>query len=103
MRTQSEHELPRRRIGRRVAAAGMALATALTLAACNGKGGGYIGAPSEGSPVFNGRANFGFTFDCGDGVRGEITYHDTSTKGGIGACRVPGTQASRHRGERPDR
>lgn len=90
MRTQGEHDLSRRSIGRRVAAAGMALATALTLAACNGKGGGYIGAPVEGSPVFNGRANFGFTFDCEDGVKGEITYHDTSTKAGVGAVLFPG-------------
>ena len=34
----------------------MALATALVLAGCHeAHGGGYIGAPSEGSPVFNGR------------------------------------------------
>jgi hypothetical protein len=58
----------------------MALATVLALGACHGRGGGYINAPAERSPVFNGRANFGFTFDCDEGVKGEITYHDTSTK-----------------------
>jgi hypothetical protein len=68
----------------------MALAAALTLAACNGKGGGYIGAPSEGSPAFNGRADFGFTFDCGAGVKGQITYHDTSTKVSIPGVLFPG-------------
>ena len=61
-------ESPRRRIGRRVAAAGMALAAALTLAGCDeARGGGYIGAPVDSSvisPVFNGRANFGFNFTC---------------------------------------
>ena len=85
MRTQSEHDKPRRGIGRRVAAAGMALAAALTLTACDGKGGGYITGPipQTTNPVFNGRADFGFTFQCGDGVKGQITYHDRSTKVGV--------------------
>jgi hypothetical protein len=59
----------------------MAVAAVLALAACDGKGGGYIGAPvpQTTNPVFNGDADFGFTFQCGDGVKGQITYHDTST------------------------
>ena len=41
-------ESPRRRIGRRVAAAGMALAAAVTLAGCHeARGGGYIGAAAR--------------------------------------------------------
>ena len=82
MSAQRIHESPRRGIGRRVAVAGMALAAAVTLAACDGKGGGYIGPPIPQTinPVFNGRADFGFTFQCGDGVKGQITYHDRSTK-----------------------
>ena len=35
----------RRRVGRRLAAAGMALAAVLTLGACRATGGGYIGDP----------------------------------------------------------
>ena len=79
MRVRSEDDRSRRRIGWRIAAAGMALAAALSLASCDGQGGGYLGAAAEGSPVFNGDANFGFTFQCEDGVKGQITYHDTST------------------------
>ena len=37
------NESPRRRIARRVGAAGMALAAVLTLGACKATGGGYIG------------------------------------------------------------
>ena len=79
MKKSIAKESPHRRIARRVGAAGIALAAAVTLAACDGTGGGYIGAPSEGSPVFNGRADFGFNFQCDDGVKGQITYHDSST------------------------
>ena len=76
-------ESPRRGIGRRVAAAGMALAAALVLAGCHeARGGGYIGAPPVvGGPMFNGSANFGFNFQCdANRVKGQITYHDSSTK-----------------------
>ena len=80
MRAQSVHESPRRGIGRRVAAAGMALAAALTLGACDeARGGGYIDAPVTGPPVFGERANFGFNFICdAERVKGQITYHDPS-------------------------
>ena len=63
-------ESPRRRIARRVVAAGMALAAALTLAACKATGGGYIGEPvraarhRQPTSGFNGEANFGFNFTC---------------------------------------
>ncbi len=87
--TQCALDLSRRSIGRRLAAAGMAVAAALMLASCDGQGGGYIGAPSEGSPIFNGDANFGFNFQCEAGVKGEITYHDSSTPVAVGAS-VPG-------------
>jgi hypothetical protein len=92
MRTQSVEESPRRNIGRRIAAAGMAVAAGLTLAACDGRGGGYIGGPipQTTNPVFNGDANFGFTFQCGEGVKGQITYHDTSTKASPGGLVFPG-------------
>jgi hypothetical protein len=61
----------------------MALATVLVLAGCHeAYGGGYIDEPLDGIPVgvFNGDAKFGFNFQCEDGVKGQITYHDTSTK-----------------------
>jgi len=85
-------ESPNRRIARRVGAAGVALAAAITLAACDGKGGGYINGPvpQTTNPIFNGRADFGFTFQCGAGVKGEITYHDTSTKVSPGGVLFPG-------------
>ena len=82
---------PRRSIGRRVAAAGMALAAVLTLGACKATGGGQIDDPCERRPAdqcvdgtFTGEANFGFNFTCGDGqeqgvIKGQITYHDTGT------------------------
>jgi len=82
-----------RRTARRIAAAGMALATALVLAGCHeARGGGYIGAaPVVGGPMFNGNANFGFNFTCdADRVKGEITYHDSSTKAGLGVVLFPG-------------
>jgi hypothetical protein len=77
-------ESPRRRIARRVGAAGIALAAALVLPACDAQGGGYIDEPLDGGPVsvFKGEANFGFNFTCemskGNRARiqGEITYHD---------------------------
>jgi hypothetical protein len=71
-----------RSMASRVGAAGVALATALVLAGCHeARGGGYIGqaVPFTTNPIFNGRADFGFTFQCDDGVKGEITYHDAST------------------------
>src|SRR5215213_6398699 len=78
---------PRRRIGRRVGAAGMALAAVLVLGACQATGGGFIGDPLEGGPVsvFQGDAEFGFTFNCEMDytkkkpravITGEIDYHD---------------------------
>ena len=33
--------------------------------------------PQTANPVFNGSADFGFNFQCDDGVKGQITYHDT--------------------------
>ena len=42
---------PRRRIARRIGAAGMALATLLVLGACKADGGGYVGEPFPGGPV----------------------------------------------------
>jgi hypothetical protein len=81
-------ERPRRRIAGRVAAAGMALAAAVTLAGCHeARGGGYIGqvVPQTINPVYNGRADFGFTFQCDDGVKGQIKYHDASTSASLGA------------------
>ena len=80
-----------RRMARRVGAAGVALATTLVLAGCHeAQGGGYLGAPSEGSPVFNGRADFGFNFQCDTGVKGQLTYHDSSTKVSVGGVLFPG-------------
>lgn len=78
---------PRRRLARRVGAAGMAVAAVLVLGACRADGGGFIGDPLEGGPVsvFQGDAEFGFTFYCEMTVKknrpravitGEITYHD---------------------------
>ena len=86
------YESARRRIARRVAAAGMALAPLLTLSACHeAYGGGYIGDPVPGGVIpvnssdnYQTDANFGFSFQCGDGVKGQITYHDgPSTIDGI--------------------
>jgi hypothetical protein len=80
-------ESPRRRVGRRLGAAGLALAAVLALGACRATGGGYIGDPLDGIPVgtFQGDAKFGFTFTCDMElkkgkpravIRGEIAYHD---------------------------
>ena len=69
---------PRRRIGRRVGAAGLALAAAVALGGCHeARGGGYLAGPLE-EPVgvYTGRADFGFTFQCDGGIAGQITYHD---------------------------
>jgi hypothetical protein len=85
-------ERPRRRIAGRVAAAGMALAAAVTLAGCHeARGGGYIGqvVPQTNNPIFNARADFGFTFQCDDGVKGQIKYHDASTSASLGAVVFP--------------
>ena len=76
---------PRRRIARRVGAAGLAVAAVLVLGACRAEGGGFIGDPLDGGPVsvFQGDANFGFNFTCEMAtakravIRGEITYHDS--------------------------
>jgi hypothetical protein len=78
---------PRRRTARRVGAAGMALAAVLVLGACRATGGGFIGDPLEGGPVsvYQGDAEFGFTFNCEMDttkkkpravITGEIDYHD---------------------------
>jgi hypothetical protein len=94
MQEQIMNESPRRRIARRVGAAGMSLAAVLVLAGCHeAYGGGYIGDPVDPVPVgtFNGDAKFGFNFQCDDGVKGQITYHDTSTKGAFPGLRLHGT------------
>ena len=78
---------PRRRLGRRVRAAGLAVASVLVLGACQATGGGFIGDPLEGGPVgvYEGDAEFGFTFSCEMDttkkrpravITGEIEYHD---------------------------
>src|SRR5829696_3893795 len=77
-------ELPRGRMARRVAAAGMAVAAAVGLAGCHeARGGGYLGAPVDSGVigVYSGTANFGFNFTCdADQIKGEITYHDDPSK-----------------------
>ena len=90
------NESPRRRIARRIGAAGLALATILTLTACReARGGGQIDEPAQGSVIpvdididgaYQGEANFGFTFTCDVNtkakraeIKGQITYHDTGT------------------------
>jgi hypothetical protein len=91
MKKSIAEESPRGRMARRVGAAGVALATTLVLAGCHqAYGGGYIGAPAEGSPVFNRRADFGFNFQCDNGVKGELVYHDSSTKVSVGGVLFPG-------------
>jgi hypothetical protein len=81
------HVSPRRRLGRRVGAAGLAVAAVLVLGACQATGGGFIGDPLEGGPVsvYQGDAKFGFTFNCEMDytkkrpravITGEIDYHD---------------------------
>jgi hypothetical protein len=69
----------RRRIARQVRAAGVALAAVLTLGACDAQGGGNVGAfVDDVEPVgeYTGEATFGFNFDCAEGIKGQITYHD---------------------------
>jgi hypothetical protein len=79
---------PRRHLGRRVVAAGLALAAILVLGACRATGGGYIGDPLDGGPVsvFQGDAEFGFNFMCSMEttkrkpqavITGQVTYHDS--------------------------
>jgi hypothetical protein len=81
-------ESPRRRIARRLGAAGMAVATLLVLGACRATGGGFIGDPLDGQPVgvYQGDAEFGFNFSCEMDttkkkpravITGEIDYHDS--------------------------
>ena len=92
MQERIVNESPRRRIARRVGAAGMALAAVLVLGACKAEGGGYVGEPFPGGPVgvYQGDANFGFNFTCEMNrkaqrarITGAITYHDSgpSTSG----------------------
>jgi hypothetical protein len=46
----------------------------VVLAACTGRGGGYL--PPQ-SPVFTGQASFGFTFSCENGdLKIELAYND---------------------------
>ena len=103
-----------RRIGRRLAAAGMALVAALGLGACKATGGGYVGAPLDGGVIgdYSGDANFGFNFTCEVDmakkrtvIKGEITYHDDPSN--VESRRLPGDQAARncegHRVLGPDR
>src|SRR5215211_4318059 len=85
-----------RRIGRRLAAAGLALAALMTLGACRATGGGQIDAPVDSGQLppeaidfvgelgdYDGEANFGFNFTCEMRsankalIQGEITYHDS--------------------------
>jgi hypothetical protein len=89
MHTRGVHESPRRRIARRVGAAGIALAALLALGACKATGGGYVGAPLESGVIgeYTGDANFGFNFTCEVDtakkrtvIKGEITYHDDPSK-----------------------
>jgi hypothetical protein len=74
----------------------LAVASVLVLGACQATGGGFIGDPLEGGPVsvYQGDAEFGFTFYCEMDttkkrsravITGEITYHDSglSTVGGL--------------------
>jgi hypothetical protein len=66
----------------------LAVASVLVLGACQATGGGFIGDPVDGGPVsvYQGDAEFGFTFYCEMEVKrnlsravitGEITYHDS--------------------------
>jgi hypothetical protein len=86
----------RRRTGRRVAAAGLAVAVGLMLGACRAEGGGFVGDPLEGGPVsvYDGDASFGFNFTCHVDrhdravIRGQITYHDRGVST-VGADELP--------------
>ena len=60
-----------RQIARRATAVGVALGTVVALAACTGRGGGYLppGASTVAplpTTVFSGKASFGFAFSCED-------------------------------------
>ena len=66
---------------------GWPLAAVLVLGACRATGGGFIGDPLDGGPVsvYQGDAEFGFTFNCEMDltkkrpravITGEIDYHD---------------------------
>lgn len=87
MRETIAKESPRRRMARRIGAAGLALAAVLTFGACKATGGGQIDdpVPGEAEGTFTGEANFGFNFTCEvtaknkEVIKGEITYHDTGT------------------------
>jgi hypothetical protein len=86
-------ESSRRRMARRIGAAGLALAAVVTLGACKATGGGQIDEPvpsgvlptGDINGVYKGDANFGFNFTCEvtaknkEVIKGEITYHDTGT------------------------
>ena len=96
------NESTRRGIFRRVLVALLALAALLTLGACRATGGGQIDDPVPSGPCrrrrsFTGEANFGFNFTCEMTdknkavIKGEITYHDTSTSTSRGA-RSPGAE-----------
>jgi hypothetical protein len=83
----------RRRVARRVAAAGMAVAAAVGLAGCHeARGGGYLGKPIDSGVigVYSGNAKFGFNFTCdADQIKGEITYHDDPSKITLVGTTVP--------------
>ena len=86
-------ESSRRRMARRIGAAGLALAAVVTLGACKATGGGQIDEPVPSGVLarsiiqrrLQGDANFGFNFTCEvtaknkEVIKGEITYHDTGT------------------------
>ena len=99
-------ESPRRLIGRRLGAAGVALAAVVTLGACNGTGGGYVGTPLDGGPVtYRLQVQSGLRLQLhlrnehngqqAAVIKGEITYHD-SPPSLIDEVRVPGDPAPRH-------
>ena len=72
-------------------AAGMALAAALTLAGCHeAQGGGYIGAARGRKPrlQWSGQTSAS-TSSATTGVKGQITYHDTSTNSILGGVLFP--------------
>ena len=110
MKKSIAKESPRRRMARRVGAAGVALATTLVLAGCHeAHGGGYIGAPigwRRHRLQFR-RCKLRLQLHVRRRqVKGQITYHDDpstiSSRDSV-ALQFPETQAPRHCGERPDR
>jgi hypothetical protein len=49
----------------------------VVLAACTGRGGGYLPPQGPPGPVFTGQASFGFTFSCENGdLKIELAYND---------------------------